>query len=430
MKEGGPTGPPSWGSAMDGFLFDVKILELADEKGEFCGKLLAGAGADVLKIEPPGGQATRAIGPFYHDQAQPERSLYFWHYNFGKRGITLDIESPPGTDLLKQLIADVDVLIDAQPLGTLEKLGLSWKALQEINPRLIYVVLPPFGSSGPWRDYKANDLVHLALGGQMMCCGYSPKADGSYDTPPIAPQMWHAYHISGNQAFIAIMGALIGREMTEVGEMIEVPIHQAVSVCTEIDVPHWIYGRTPCYRQTGRHAQPAIGPEVQFPTKDGRYAIILPNPFPGGYEALVGFLESKGKAGDLNEEKYKVPKNRTGRVFAEHFAAIQAECVADFEMEEIWHDAQELGIPWSPIRLPEENPDDVQWQSRATFSQVEHPELGESYTYTGAPMLPNECDWRQGPRAPLIAEHNQAVFCEQLGLSQEELTALKEKGIV
>lgn len=99
-------------------------------------------------------------------------------------------------------------------------------------------------------------------------------------------------------------------------------------------------------------------------------------------------------------------------------------------MEEIWHDAQELGIPWSPIRLPEENPDDVQWQSRATFSQVEHPELGESYTYTGAPMLPNECDWRQGPRAPLIGEHNQAVFCEQLGLSQEELTALKEKGIV
>ena len=415
---------------MDGFLFDVKVLELADEKGEFCGKLLAGAGADVLKIEPPGGQATREIGPFYHDQAHPERSLYFWHYNFGKRGMTLDIEAPPGTELLKRLIAEADVLIDAQPLGTLEKLGLDWDALQALNPRLIYVVLSPFGSSGPWRDYKATDLVHLALGGQMMCCGYSPTQDGGYDTPPIAPQMWHAYHIAGNQAFIATVGALIGRELTEVGEMIELPIHQAVSVCTEIDVPHWIYGQTPCYRQTGRHAQPAIGPEVQFPTKDGRYSIVLPNPFPGGFETLVEFLESKGKAGDLNEDTYKEPKNRRGRVFAEHFADIQAACVADFDLEEIWHGAQELGIPWSPIRLPEENPDDVQWQTRATFSEVEHPELGESYTYTGAPMLPNACAWRQGPRAPLIGEHNRAVLCEQLGLSAEELADLQDKGIV
>ena len=415
---------------MDGFLLDVKVLELADEKGEFFGKLLAGAGADVLKVEPPGGQSSRQIGPFYHDQVHSERSLYFWHYNFGKRGITLDIESPQGTDLLKKLIADVDVLIDAQPVGMLDTLGLDWAALQKINPRLIYVVLPPFGSDGPWRDYKANDLVHLALGGQMMCCGYSPKEDGSYDTPPIAPQMWHAYHITGNQAFIATVGALIGREMTEVGERIEVPIHHAVSVCTEIDVPHWIYGETPCYRQTGRHAQPAVGPEVQFPTKDDRYSIILPNPFPGGYETLVGFLDGKGKAGDLTEAKYKEPKNRRGRAFAEHFADIQAGCVADFNMEEIWHEGQELGIPWAPIRRPEENPDDVQWQTRATFSQVEHPELGETFTYTGAPMLPNECEWRQGPRAPLIGEHNEAVFCEGLGVSQEELADLQDKGII
>lgn len=415
---------------MDGFLFDVNVLELADEKGEFCGKLLAGAGADVLKIEPPGGQATRDIGPFYHEEPHPERSLYFWHYNFGKRGITLDIEAPAGTDVLKKLIADADVVIDALPLETLTKLGLDWPALHELNPRLIYLAISPFGSSGPWRDYKANDLIHLALGGQMMCCGYDPNSDGRYDTPPIAPQMWHAYHIAGNQAFIAVVGALIGRETTGHGEMIELPIHQAVSVCTEIDVPHWIYGKTPCYRQTGRHAQPAIGPDVQFPTKEGRYSIILPNPFPGGFENLVRFLDSKGKAGDLTDEQYADPAKRRGRAFAEHFAELQAGCVADFGLEEIWHEAQGLGIPWSPIRLPEENTADRQWQARATFTEVHHDELGESFTYTGAPMLPHECTWRQAPRAPLIGEHNQDVLCGRLGLGPEELDALRAKGIV
>ena len=415
---------------MPGFLFDVKVLELADEKGEFCGKLLAGAGADVLKVEPLGGNATRALGPFYHDEPHPDRSLYFWHYNFGKRGVTLDIRAPEGTEILKKLIAQSDVLLDALPLDTLEKLGLDWNTLQRLNPRLIYLVLTPFGRSGPWRDYKATDLIHLALGGQMMDCGYNPTADGTYDTPPIAPQMWHAYHITGNQAFIATVGALIGRESSGRGEMIDVPIHQAVSVCTEIDVPYWIYNQTPCYRQTGRHAQPAIGPEVQFPTKDGRYSIVLPNPFPGGYETLVNFLDEKGQAGDLTGDQYKDPTSRKGGAFARHFAEVQAGCVTAFDLEEIWRDAQARGIPWSPIRLPEENLQDPQWRMRATFTEVAHPELGKTLTYVGAPMLPHDCSWREGPRAPLVGEHNEEVYCGRLGMSREEVARLKERGTI
>lgn len=415
---------------MAGFLFDVKVLELADEKGEFCGKLLAGAGADVLKIEPPGGNGTRTLRPFYHDEPHVDRSLYFWHYNFGKRGITLDIHTLEGTAVLKKLIAQSDVLLDTLPLDTLEKLDLDWPALQKLNPRLIYLVLTPFGRSGPWRDYKATDLIHLALGGQMMCCGYSPKEDGTYDTPPIAPQMWHAYHIAGNQAFIAAVGALIGRETTGTGEMLDVPIHQAASVCTEIDVPYWIYSQTPCYRQTGRHAQPAVGPEVQFPTKDDRHSIVLPNPFPGGYETLVGFLDEKGQAGDLTSDMYKDPGSRKGPAFSHHFAEIQAGCVAAFGMEEIWRDAQARGIPWAPIRLPEENLQDEQWRMRATFTEVEHPELGQTFSYIGAPMLPHECTWRTGPRAPLVGEHNEEVYRGQLGMSWEETERLRKRGII
>ena len=332
--------------------------------------------------------------------------------------------------MLKELIAQSDVLLDALPLSTLENLGLDWETLQQLNPRLIYLAFTPFGRTGPWRDYKASDLVHQALGGQMMCCGYTPKEDGTYDTPPIAPQMWHAYHIAGNQAFIATVGALIGRETTGVGEMIDIPIHQAVSVCTEIDVPYWIYNQTPCYRQTGRHAQPVVGADVQFPTKDGRYAIVLPNPFPGGYETFIHFLDDKEHAGDLLSDHYQDANNRKGLTFARHFAEVQAECVAAFGMEEIWREAQSRGIPWAPIRLPEENLQDDQWRMRATFTAVEHPELGETFSYVGAPMLPHEVSWRTGPRAPLVGEHNEEVYGGQLGMSREEVARLKQQGIV
>ncbi len=415
---------------MEGFLFDVRVLELADEQGEFCGKLLAGAGADVLKVEPPQGSPTRQIGPFYHNEPHPNRSLYFWHYNFGKRGLTLKIDHPRGKELLKRLIARADILLDALAPGTLEGLGLSFSALEELNPRLIYVVLTPFGLSGPWKDYKGSDLVHLALGGQMMCCGYDPQPQGDYDTPPIAPQMWHAYHIAGNQAFIAALGALIGRESTGRGERIDVPIHQAVSVCTEIDVPFWIYNRRACYRQTGRHAQPAIGPEVQFRTREGRYAIVLPNPFPGGYEALVDFLANKGGAEDLGSERYRRPENRKGPEFGRHLAEVLARFVARYGLEEIWREAQQRGIPWCALRLPEENLDDEQWRSRQTFTPVEHPELGETFTYVGAPLLSQGCSWRKGPRAPLVGEHNEEVYGRELGMSPEEIAELKAQGVI
>ena len=197
----------------DGFLFDVRVLELGDEKGEFCGKLFAGAGADVIKIEPPGGGPTREIGPFYHDQPHPDRSLYFWHYNLGKRGVTLDYQDAArATTMLRKLIAQNDGS-HRQPAARhagKSGPGLGRAAKAQSGPGLC--ADHPIRAQRPMaRSARRSDLVHLALGGEMMLCGYDPKPDGTYDTPPIAPQMWHAYHIAGNQAFIAAVGALIAR---------------------------------------------------------------------------------------------------------------------------------------------------------------------------------------------------------------------------
>jgi len=413
----------------DAFLSDVKVLELGDEKGELCGKLFAGAGADVIKLEPPGGGSSRLNAPFYHDQPDPARSLYFWHYNVGKRGVTLDIAARQAKGVLEKLIARSDVVIDSLPLDTLAGLGLDWPALQKLNPRLIYLLLTPFGRSGPWRDYKANDLIHLALGGPMMCCGYDPKPDGTYDTPPIAPQMWHAYQIACNQAFIAAVGALIGRETHGNGELIDVPIHQAVAVSTEVDVPIWIYSKKPVHRQTGRHAVQRISPQAQFQTKDGRYSMLLLGITPRESASLIEFLTEKGFGAELNE-KFKDSASRRGPEFNACLNRALTQCMGAFGLEEIWKEAAARRISWAAIRLPEENLTDEHWRMRQTFARVEHPELGETFDYVGAPTLAEDCPWRTGPRAPLPGEHNREIYGSQLGLSAAQIEELARNGII
>jgi crotonobetainyl-CoA:carnitine CoA-transferase CaiB-like acyl-CoA transferase len=412
------------------FLFDVRVIEIGDEKGEFCGKLFAGAGADVIKVEPPGGCSSRALGPFYKDTPHPDRSLYFWNYNLAKRGVTLDFGTREGGEIFRKLLGDATVLIDSTPLDTLENLGLDWAALQKLNPGLVYVRITPFGRSGPWRDLKSSDLIQLALGGEMMLCGYDPKADGTYDTPPIAPQVWHSCHITGNQAFVAALGALIARSDTGEGDMIDVPMHHAVSTCTEVDVPYWIYSQTACLRQTGRHAFPAIGPPSQHKGKDGRYSNVVANPFPGGRETMIGFLKEIGQAGDLDSDKYKDPANLVGFEFVQHFGRVQADAVAAYGYEDVWRKAQDRGIPWVPVRHADENLHDEQWKIRGTFGDVEHPELGETLRYAIAPTRAEECPWRMGPRAPMVGEHNEAVFCGELGLGRDELRRLQDAHVI
>jgi crotonobetainyl-CoA:carnitine CoA-transferase CaiB-like acyl-CoA transferase len=182
----------SAGRGAGGFLDGVRVLEVADELGEYCGRVLAGVGADVVKIEPPTGEVTRSYGPFAGDRPDPEGSLYFWHYNFGKRGVTLDLDDAGGQAEFLRLAAGADVVIDTRPASYLDDRSIGYDALRSLNPGLVMARISPFGDRGPWKGYKGSDLVHLALGGVMMNCGYDPDPTGFYETPPIAPQMWQA----------------------------------------------------------------------------------------------------------------------------------------------------------------------------------------------------------------------------------------------
>src|SRR3989304_4246953 len=151
----------------ESMLSSYRVLDLADEKGLICGKILGDLGADIIKVEKPGGDLARRLGPFYHDDPDPEKSLFWFSLNTSKRGITLNIESVDGREIFKRLVKTADFVIESFPPGYLDKLGLGYFDLEKINPGVILVSIAPFGQTGPYRDWKTADIVAWAMGGNM-----------------------------------------------------------------------------------------------------------------------------------------------------------------------------------------------------------------------------------------------------------------------
>jgi crotonobetainyl-CoA:carnitine CoA-transferase CaiB-like acyl-CoA transferase len=422
------TGASSQGSFLNG----VRVLELADELGEYCGKLLAGLGADVIKVEPLGGEGTRLYGPFYQDVVDPNRSLYFWHYNFGKRSVTMDLDTAEGQAQFRHLVVGADVLVDTRPRDYLSSRGLGYEILKAGNPGLIHARTSAFGDDGPWADYKASDLVHLALGGIVMNCGYDPTSMGEYDTPPVAPQMWQAYHITGELSAIAIIAALYYKLQSGRGQQLSTAVHEAVAKNTETDLPDWVYQRSPHNRLTGRHSfavydddrRPASPRNSQ--TKDGRWVLPYqtyltgagsPHTRPAGVEGTLALLRDHGMGNEVD------PESAGDKDFIDRLRTAIGKLVNAYKLDhDIWHEAQELGLPWAPVRKPEENITDPHWSRRETFVEVEHQEVNGVFTEIGARWLAPGLPWRTGPRAPLIGEHTAEVLAEA-GLPREPLTA-------
>ena len=255
---------------------DLRVVELGGEAGRWCGRLLAEMGADVIKVEPPGGSDEREVGPYYRDEPHRERSLSFWHYNCGKRGVTLDLEDPRGAELFRKLVAEADVLLETTPPGTLPALGLGPEELRGADPRLVYCSLTPFGQDGPWSEYIGTDLVHLAAGGQMASSGYDEEE--APDAPPIAPGGGNAWHIAGHYALLAIATALLDRELTDEGQFLDVSIHDACALTTEMAVPIYFATNRVLRRQTGRHGAWSLSrPHTQFQCEDGHYVNAMFN---------------------------------------------------------------------------------------------------------------------------------------------------------
>src|SRR2546423_15384483 len=162
------------GNAGPGMLAGLRVIEIADERAEYAGLLLAGLGAEVIKIEPPEGNATRRIGPFFEDKPGLERSLFFWNYNRNKKSVVLNLDGRREREDLLRVLGGADILLDASCGAVNEVLGLGRAALNTRFPGLVTARMTPFGDDGPWADFKGSDLIHLELGGAIVNCRYAP----------------------------------------------------------------------------------------------------------------------------------------------------------------------------------------------------------------------------------------------------------------
>ena len=263
----------------------------------------------------------------------------------------------------------------------------------------------------------------------MMNCGYDSNPDGSYDSPPIAPQMWHASHIVCNQTYIAILGALMHRERTGSGQYVDAAINHAINVSTEMDIPFFTYNRTTVKRQTGRHASTTRTPNAQAMTKDGRYV----NASLGigvGAKVQIDMLRKQGVADDLADAKYDDPEVSSDPVVGRHVNDVIKRWIRSYKLDQdLWKIGQGYKMHWVPVRRPEENLDDAHWRARKTFAEVEHEDLGRTFTYNGAPWLAEHCPWSTGPRAPHLGEHNDEIL-EALGHDAGSIAELSSQGVI
>lgn len=399
-----------------GLLDDVQVLELTHSvSGAFCAKLLADQGAHTLKIEPPDrGDAARHEPPFLGDVPHPERSTLFLACNTNKRGVTLDIQSPTGRDLLKRLLATCDVVIESFPPGTLEELGLDYAAMQQLRPGIIRVSITPFGQTGPYRHYHSNDLIAQALGGFLYTTGQA-------DRPPMGTALQQTDVVTARNAVIATMGALLQQRTTGEGQHIDVSMMEAV-VSTP---PNFIHQ----YSFTGAIAGRGFGDQtvmdgMHLATSDREVTLTTAGTGGNPMETWAAFLDEPR----LLDAQFST---RQGRV--QHWQALldllQGK-LADWKAHDFMRAAMDQRLVVGVVQSPTEVVQCPHLAERGSLATLEHAEVG-TLRYAGPGFLVDGANPVAGGRAaPRLGEHNVEVYCAGLGLSHAELAALRAAGVV
>ena len=398
-------------------LTGIRVLDLSGDLGVYCGKLLADAGADVIKVEPPGGDLMRRTGPFIETAKAPENSIHWRHYNTNKRSITLDITADAGSALLRRLAGNADVLLETFQPGYLDSLGLGYGRLSDGNSGLIYASLTPFGQTGPYRDYRGSDLVGFAMGGYMYVTGWP-------ETPP--NKLWglQAFHTTSNRGFIGILIALYHRLATGQGQHLDVSMQEAVATTTEHVNTTYNYTGDNAVRCGFRHGGQFV---ATWQCRDGFVSITTNTQ--KAWDDLRAWMDREGMAGDLMDERYNDRFILRGE-HGSHIEGLIEAWTLTHTRQEITEWGQANHHPWGPVTTAAELLDNEQLWDRGFYQEVSDGESGLTMVYPGAPYRSSETGWRLASLAPNVGEHNKQVYCDELGLSVGELQELTASGTV
>jgi benzylsuccinate CoA-transferase BbsE subunit len=402
-------------------------LDLTNELGFLCGKILAHFGVDVIKVERPGGDPARNFGPFYHDIPDPQRSLYWFAYNDSKRGITLNIETREGQDIFKKLVTNADFVLESFPVGYMDKLGLGYKQLSAINPKLIMTAITSFGQTGPYKNYKATDLTAMAMGGIMLMTG---EPDGL----PCRLNPDHAYCLACSNAALATMIAYHYREWSGEGQYVDVSLTECVMRENYYEVPMaWEIGHYNVKRKGGYMFRGKFYTRQIIPCKDGHVVWTL---FGGKVGAndnkqLANWIAEEGITDELKDIDWD--QFNFDEITQEDVDQIEShifELTSRYTKRELEDESLRRGIRLSAVNNTQDLYESEQLKFRKSLKDVEHPEIPDVIAYLGQLFQSNETKTGIRHRAPLIGEHNKQIYEGELGFDSKTMDNLKEKGII
>jgi len=416
------SGGSSWQEGegiMEKALSDVKVLDLTHHiAGPYCTKLLADHGADVLKVEKPGeGDPARRMGPFLEDDPHSEKSGLFLHLNTSKRGITLNLKSETGGKTLRELVRGVDILVENFSPRVIPSLGLEYEKLENLNPGLVMTSISNFGQTGPYRDFKASELILYGMGGAM-------NDTGVLDRYPLKKGGRVVQYQAGTIAAVATMLALLASRAQGIGQHVDVSIYESQMGTIDRRMSQLLtyqYNREISYRMDPGEERPGF-PYGIYPCKDGFFELI------GGFVFWPRIAQMIGRPDLATDPGFSTVEGQRNPENLERFDLIWYPWLAEHTKQEIIEAGQAAGVLCGPINTSEDLLNDPHWQARDFWAELDHPATGK-LTYPGAPFKMGETPWQVSRPAPLLGQHNEEVYGE-LGYSKEDLVRLREAGVI
>jgi len=392
-------------------LSDLRVLDLSNGvAGAFCTKLFAGYGADVIALEPPPGHALRRHGPFVDDHPHPETGALWLYLGTGKRSVTLDIASRTGRRLFERMVEQANVVVESFSPGRMAELGLGFEALRRIKRRIILVSISPFGQTGPRAHWKATNLTSFASGGQM-------SLTGDPDREPLVNGGSQAEYQTGFQAFAAGATAAHNADALEVPQHIDISAQECMASALELYLPWWQYLQRDISKRRGNVLSAIVG---VFPAREGHIGLhCMPRNWPW-------FARAMGRPDLIEDERFK--DNFARLKNNDELEAIVYEWASRQDAKEVYKTAGAARAPVAFAHRLQDVLESEQLRERAYFQQVDHPVAGE-LTYPGAPFRMSAVEWQAG-RAPLLGEHNEEFYCDEMGITRSDLARLRAAGVI
>jgi crotonobetainyl-CoA:carnitine CoA-transferase CaiB-like acyl-CoA transferase len=406
-----------------------RVLDLTNMNGHLCGRILADLGADVVKVEKPGGDPDRRIGPFFQQTPNMGKSLFWFAYNANKRGITLNLDSRDGRQIFKALAREADFLIESFPPGYMNGLGLGPDTLSEINPRLIYTSISPFGQTGPYRNFKASDLVVMAMSGLLYMTGRPGEA-------PLRISFPQSFLLASAHAAAASMIAYFHRETTGRGQHVDVSAQECVLWEISNAIPSWklnqkVLERVGSY-MSGRWAD--IKQKLLWECKDGYIVFYI---ISGGFgvktnRGIVAWLEEEGLATGLLKgvDWTAFDMSKQTQEVQDQMEAPIAELFSRHTKADLYNEALKRKIMLCPVSTARDICENTQLHARNFWVEVNHPEIPARITYPGPFARLSETPLATARRAPLPGEHNLEIYVKELAFSKRDLGCMYQSGII